>query len=144
MARAPRDRSAENEERRLRRQNDPEYRARIDAYIKETTDALRAEALAAYGDACECCGETTVEFLNIDHIEGVPPSHRSKSGARLFGRPFYYVLKREGFPDTCRILCFNCNLGRERNGGVCPHKGVGYYADGRQTRGGRPRAKVGE
>jgi hypothetical protein len=22
------------------------------------------------------------------------------------------------------VLCYNCNCGRERNGGICPHTGV--------------------
>jgi hypothetical protein len=26
--------------------------------------------------------------------------------------------------DTFQVLCFNCNIGRERNGGMCPHKAV--------------------
>lgn len=26
--------------------------------------------------------------------------------------------------DRYQLLCFNCNCGRHRNGGVCPHKGV--------------------
>lgn len=26
-----------------------------------------------------------------------------------------------GFPDELQLLCFNCNCGRQRNGGVCPH-----------------------
>ena len=25
-------------------------------------------------------------------------------------------------PDTIQILCFNCNCGRARNGGICPHE----------------------
>ena len=25
------------------------------------------------------------------------------------------------FPDFLQILCFNCNCGRNRNGGICPH-----------------------
>lgn len=26
-----------------------------------------------------------------------------------------------GFPAEYQILCFNCNIGRSRNGGRCPH-----------------------
>ena len=31
-------------------------------------------------------------------------------------------LKRQGWPkDGYQLLCANCNQGRARNGGVCPH-----------------------
>jgi hypothetical protein len=33
-------------------------------------------------------------------------------------------LRLLGFPNKhkYRVLCWNCNCGRTRNGGVCPHK----------------------
>lgn len=34
----------------------------------------------------------------------------------------YRWLKKQGFPKgDFRVMCFNCNLGRQRNGGECPH-----------------------
>src|SRR5213078_4819734 len=30
--------------------------------------AIRAEVLAAYGNACACCGETEEAFLALDHV----------------------------------------------------------------------------
>lgn len=32
-----------------------------------------------------------------------------------------------GFPPEYQIQCFNCNLGRARNGGVCPHQARDVY-----------------
>lgn len=26
------------------------------------------------------------------------------------------------YPKDIQILCYNCNLGREKNGGICPHQ----------------------
>jgi hypothetical protein len=31
-------------------------------------------------------------------------------------------LKRNNFPSGYRVLCMNCNHGRKRNGGICPHE----------------------
>lgn len=79
--------------------------------------ALKREVFDHYGGSCYCCGETNIGFLGLDHI------HRDgvKDGKR--GRGWYLKLKREGFPgkDRYRVACHNCNMGREANGGVCPH-----------------------
>jgi hypothetical protein len=31
---------------------------------------------------------------------------------------------KNNFPPEFQILCFNCNLGRSRSGGVCPHENL--------------------
>lgn len=82
-----------------------------------------ADALAAYGGnppRCACCGETNPLFLTLDHIDGCTQSERKveRSGWMLCMR-----LEKLGYPSGYQVLCFNCNLGRERNGGICPHKG---------------------
>src|SRR5881396_3810055 len=38
--------------------------------------ALRAEGIGAYGGKCACCGETTFEFLTIDHVRNDGKQHR--------------------------------------------------------------------
>jgi hypothetical protein len=38
------------------------------------------------------------------------------------GNSFYMWLIRRGFPVGFQVLCFNCNIGRSMNGGICPHK----------------------
>lgn len=72
-----------------------------------------------YGWKCECCGETIPQFLTIDHIDGGGCQHRKQ-----VGNQFYPWLKRAGFPEGYRTLCLNCNAGRQRNGGICPHKTI--------------------
>lgn len=77
---------------------------------------------AHYGAKCACCGETNEGFLTIDHINGrkaVPEGNNSGL------KQYIYLASRiqEGNPRTdIRILCYNCNCGRARNGGVCPHE----------------------
>lgn len=67
--------------------------------------------------SCECCGENKELFLTIDHIEG--GGHKLRE---LGQHTDYEHLIKFGFPSGLRILCYNCNCGRERNNGYCPHK----------------------
>ena len=75
---------------------------------------IRAQVLKGYGARCVCCGETEPFFLNLDHVEG---GHREDNVTT------YRRAIREGFPSTLRILCYNCNLGREHTANrSCPHE----------------------
>lgn len=80
---------------------------------------LRAEVLAAYGGRCVCCGESTPEFLAVDHVYNDGVIHRrSVNGA------VYVDLRRRGFPrDGFQLLCHNCNMAKQFYGG-CPHARV--------------------
>ncbi len=84
-----------------------------DSYVK-----MRDAAFEAYGGKrCVCCGETEPVFLTIDHINGKGAEHRRQLGA---GAALYRWLCKKGYPAGFRVLCFNCNSGRELNGGKCP------------------------
>ena len=72
-----------------------------------------------YGNRCTCCGETEPLFLTIDHINNDGYADKKKG---LTGVNLYRKIVKEGFPDTFRILCWNCNCGRSKNNGVCPHE----------------------
>jgi hypothetical protein len=72
-----------------------------------------------YGRRCECCGETEEKFLTVDHI--VPIASYS-TRVKLGQTAIYSWLVRNKFPEGFRILCSNCNHGRQRNGGICPHQ----------------------
>jgi hypothetical protein len=66
-------------------------------------------------------------FLTVDHPNDDGADHRRELGmardrGQSAGSHFYMWLKREGFPARFRLLCFNCNSGRHRNGGLCPHQ----------------------
>lgn len=72
-----------------------------------------------YGRLCACCGESELLFLSIDHIDGVK---LAEDRAPNFYRRLVALI-RKGEPRTdLRTLCFNCNSGRARNNGVCPHE----------------------
>lgn len=64
---------------------------------------------------CACCGETTIEFLTIDHINGGGNEHRNKVGENLVR---WLILNH--LPDGFRILCANCNLSYGTYN-YCPH-----------------------
>lgn len=79
---------------------------------------LKRKVMDAYGGKCVCCGESILEFLTIDHINGDGFLHRRKVGK---GRRIYADLLMAGCPkDNYRILCFNCNITRGFYG-YCPH-----------------------
>lgn len=84
---------------------------------------LREQVFSAYGGhKCSCCGETEPLFLSIDHIDNDGAEMRRKGVHSRGGTQFYQWLRKNGFPDGFQVLCMNCNLGKHRNGGVCPHK----------------------
>jgi hypothetical protein len=77
---------------------------------------LRQEMLSAYGRACSCCGETTEQFLTLEHTRMDGKAHR-----KLVGGNTYADLKRRGWPkDGYTVFCMNCNWG-SRKDGICPH-----------------------
>lgn len=80
---------------------------------------LRETVLAAYGSRCACCGESTVEFLAIDHIDGGGTKERKLHGNTPAG--IHRKIIKEGFPESYRILCHNCNMARAFYG-QCPHE----------------------
>ncbi len=81
---------------------------------------LKDDAIMAYGGyQCRCCGETEPKFLNLDHVFNDGSAHRKKIGNR--GSGIFKWLRDHGYPAGFQILCFNCNMGKARNGGVCPH-----------------------
>lgn len=85
---------------------------------------LRRKAYEAYGGPkCACCGETEPLFLSIDHVNGGGNAHRKAiKAAGEAGGGFYQWLKKKGYPPGFQVLCQNCNVGKWRNGGVCPHQ----------------------
>lgn len=80
---------------------------------------LRAAALAHYGNACACCGETLEAFLCIDHVNGDGEKRRKyldRNHTAIYG-----WLQKHNYPDDFQILCYNCNHAKAKRG-VCPHQ----------------------
>jgi len=94
------------------------YRARHPNASKERQRKLREAAISAYGGKCACCGETTYEFLCIDHVDGGGGRHRRKLESE--GHTTYTWLKKYNYPEGYRVLCHNCNLATGFYG-FCPH-----------------------
>jgi hypothetical protein len=83
------------------RRNAREYRAKI-----------RAEVIAAYGSKCSCSGCDIVDprFLTLDHVNDDGAEHRKLLNA---GSQVYLWAKRNGYPDSLRLFCWNCNCARQ-------------------------------
>jgi ferric-dicitrate binding protein FerR (iron transport regulator) len=105
----------------------PEEVAAIRAAESEKTkrnqDRRRDEVFAAYGGyRCACCAETERMFLSIDHINNDGNVERKSGAYRSSGTAFYLWLCKQGFPRGYQVLCMNCQVGKHKNGGVCPHQ----------------------
>jgi hypothetical protein len=83
-----------------------EYRARQ----KQTTFGKYG------GSVCVLCGETDIDVLSLDHINGKGNKHRAslrKAGYR--GNALYCWIQKNNYPPGFRILCLNCNCSREND-----------------------------
>jgi hypothetical protein len=80
----------------------------------------REKIYAAYGNKCVCCGEDNPLFLTVDHVNSDGYLER-KNKKYTSGSQFYSLIVKQNFPDKYQLLCYNCNMGRARNNGICPH-----------------------
>lgn len=91
--------------------------------------SLRLETFSYYCGGkprCQCCGENMLDFLTLDHINNDGAEHRRSMGLINGTRgncttETFRWLKKHNFPDGFQVLCANCNLGKLKNGGTCPH-----------------------
>jgi hypothetical protein len=98
-------------------------RAAESAKTKRNSDRCRDEVYAAYGGyRCACCGETERMFLSIDHIDNNGALERKSGKYTGGGSAFYSWLRKMSFPVGYQVLCMNCQVGKHKNGGVCPHQ----------------------
>ncbi len=90
---------------------------------RRRTRLRRAIVLAHYGGECECCGETRVKLLQIDHVGGGGADHRRflEATRGISGQRIYQYLIIEGFPEGFRVLCVSCNwaTGAADHGACC-------------------------
>ena len=104
---------------RYQRENRERLYAYNAAWSRRRNAELRAELLVAYGGACACCGEGEALFLDLDHVNNDGAAHRREVGNNT---QVMLQLKAQGWPKgRVQLLCCNCNQGKARNGGVCPH-----------------------
>lgn len=91
-------------------------------YRKIWEQKKRIECLTYYGDgklSCICCGESVYQFLTLGHINDNGQEER-----KLYGNQMNIILRliKLGFPEGYETVCWNCNLGKRSNKGICPHK----------------------
>lgn len=86
---------------------------------RERVLILKQRVYDHYGSACACCGEANPAFLTIDHVNNDGAKHRREIG---MGSKIYGWLIKHDFPPGFQLLCANCQLGKLRNNGVCPHQ----------------------
>ena len=95
------------------------HRDRKNQQSRETHAKLRLEVLTYYSPRdvpeCTCCGEQTIEFLGIDHVNGGGTQHRKAI------HNSYRWIKKNNFPEGFQTLCHNCNHARGMYR-YCPHQ----------------------
>ena len=98
-------------------------RAAESAKTKRNNDRCRDKVFEAYGGyKCNCCGETERMFLSIDHVNNDGAEERKSGKYSGSGTAFYTWLRKNNFPSGYQVLCMNCQIGKHKNGGVCPHQ----------------------
>ena len=70
---------------------------------------------------CKCCGESEIDFLTIDHVNGGGTKERKSTGRG--GQSFAIWLRKQGYPKGFQILCYNCNCAKAFCK-VCPHERI--------------------
>lgn len=107
--------------RQYRLNNEEKAKAAVTRRNKERWLELKSKAIEVFGGRCTCCGEANECFLTLDHVNNDGNEHRKIVNKIAFG--IYGWLERNGYPkDGLQLLCWNCNMAKRANGGVCPHK----------------------
>jgi len=73
-----------------------------------------------YGGKCACCGEDTIEFLTIDHINNNGAKERKNTKQGTGGKLYRWLIKNNFPKDNYQLLCYNCNCAKGFFG-YCPH-----------------------
>lgn len=90
--------------------------------VRQNSRRKRAAVFNHYSNGkveCVCCGEKMFEFLSIDHINNDGAKHRRE----IHTENLAGWLIKNNFPQGFQVMCMNCNCGKFRNKGVCPHNG---------------------
>jgi len=107
--------------KRWKREHYRKNKERLCQQARDRHKRNRAIVIEAYGGKCTCCGESTPEFLAIDHINGRDKGPRGQGDNKL-GFQMYAWLIRNKFPKhNYRLHCSNCNNARAWFG-ICPHE----------------------
>lgn len=79
---------------------------------------LKYKVIRSLGGKCECCFDTQIEFLQVDHINKDGKQHRKEIGRSA---KLYKDMLKNPTRHALRILCANCHFAIT-NSGTCPHQ----------------------
>lgn len=100
-----------------------EYYSRTREIHAKTMKRCREKLLnlffSRYGSVCVCCTESNKTFLTIEHLHGGGRKHRKELPGGI--ERIIRDIRNRGWPEGYATLCMNCNFGKWRNGGTCPH-----------------------
>ena len=96
----------------------PEKRAEYNSNRQAARVRVKQTVISHYGSKCECCHQSDIDVLSIDHIFRGGRKHREELG--INGAEFYQWLVNNNFPEGFRVLCLNCNFALGAYG-KCPH-----------------------
>jgi len=98
------------------------HRDKARTYSATWQAALKLAAFNAYGGTrCVCCGETLIEGLTIDHMNGNGVNRRRGNKGIASGTSLYLWLKQNNYPPGFQVLCGTCNMAKG-TGDHCPHQ----------------------
>ena len=85
---------------------------------KEAKLELKRSVFEHYGGRCQCCGESRLAFLTMDHVDGDGAVHRKVDPTAIH---IVQWLVRNHLPAGFQVLCWNCNCSKAYYG-ACPHE----------------------
>lgn len=100
-----------NRRKKWVKDNPDPSRKKNSAYYRK----CKQETMSHYGGFCQCCGESRIDFLTLDHINQDGAEQRRKMGFNnsCTGFGFYLWLRKQNWPDLgLQVLCANCNTAR--------------------------------
>jgi aromatic ring hydroxylase len=81
-----------------------EIKGRVDALaVMRKRESMRKRAIAEYGCRCDACGYDKIEALTFDQVKVGGNQFKKK-----YGHGFVKWLHINKFPNTVRLLCYNC------------------------------------
>lgn len=127
---AARMRKARKDSPQKYREHQKEHRQRhlelVRLQRRESGVRRKLRVMTAYGGAkCKCCGEDCLSMLTIDHVNNDGAKHRNHvtgNRGREVSVEMYCWIENHNYPPGFQVLCYNCNISKHRNKGVCGHK----------------------
>ena len=88
------------------------HRVESRIWSKKVKIKLKKEVFSHYCGGtikCNLCEESNLVILTLDHKNGGGNKHRKESGMQC-GYNSYRWVRKHGYPEIFRILCFNCQF----------------------------------